>query len=66
MLALSGFPLLSGFGIVVSLFVVVALVCALVILPPLLSWSGERAFEVPRGDAPPEAPVRAAEAAAAR
>jgi uncharacterized protein len=44
-LALSGFPLLSGFGVVVSLNIVAALLCALVILPPLLAWSGERAPE---------------------
>jgi predicted RND superfamily exporter protein len=42
-LALSGFPLLAGFGVVVALNVVAALVCALVILPPLLAWSGQRA-----------------------
>ena len=41
-LALSGFPLLSDFGIVVSVNIVVALVCALVILPPLLAWTGTR------------------------
>ena len=41
-LAVSGFPLLSDFGIVVALNVVVALVCALVILPPLLAWTGNR------------------------
>ncbi len=39
-LALSGFPLLADFGIVVSVNVLVALVCALVILPPLLAWTG--------------------------
>lgn len=40
-LAVSGFPLLTSFGIVVALNVVVSLVVALVLLPPLLAW-GER------------------------
>ncbi|MCZ7527118.1 MAG: hydrophobe/amphiphile efflux-3 (HAE3) family transporter [Acidimicrobiia bacterium] len=38
-LAVSGFPLLSNFGIVVAINVLVALLCALVMLPPLLTWS---------------------------
>jgi hydrophobe/amphiphile efflux-3 (HAE3) family protein len=50
-LALSGFPLLSDFGIVVSVNVVVALLCALVILPPLLAWTGSRASDVRADDA---------------
>ena len=50
-LALSGFPLLSDFGVVVSVNVVVALVCALVILPPLLAWTGNRASDVRADDA---------------
>ncbi|HEX6310706.1 MAG TPA: hydrophobe/amphiphile efflux-3 (HAE3) family transporter [Acidimicrobiia bacterium] len=37
-LALSGFPLLSNFGIVVSINILVALLCTLVLLPPLLVW----------------------------
>jgi hypothetical protein len=40
-LAVSGFPLLTSFGIVVAVNVVVSLVVALVLLPPLLTW-GER------------------------
>ena len=39
-LALSGFPLLSSFGIVVAVNVVAAMLCALVILPPLLRRAG--------------------------
>jgi uncharacterized protein len=38
-LALSAYPLLSDFGILVSLNVLVALVSALVVLPPLLMWA---------------------------
>jgi uncharacterized protein len=38
-LALSSYPLLRDFGIVVSLNVLVALVSALVVLPPLLMWA---------------------------
>jgi uncharacterized protein len=40
-LAVSGFPLLTSFGIVVALNIVVSLAVALVMLPPLLTW-GER------------------------
>jgi uncharacterized protein len=58
-LALSGFPLLSDFGIVVSVNVLTALVCALVILPPLLAWTGTRAPDVrARADAPAQDPAR--------
>ncbi len=38
-LALSSFPLLRDFGIVVALSVLVALISALVVLPPLLMWA---------------------------
>ena len=38
-LALSGFPLLSSFGLIVAVSVLAALLCALVMLPPLLVWS---------------------------
>jgi predicted RND superfamily exporter protein len=41
-LAFSGFPLLDSFGIVVALNVAVALVSALVVLPPLLLWLDRR------------------------
>jgi predicted RND superfamily exporter protein len=42
-LAVSGFPLLTSFGILVALNVVVSLVVALVLLPPLLTWRERRA-----------------------
>jgi hypothetical protein len=42
-LALSSYPLLRDFGILVSLNVVVALVCALAVLPPLLMWADANA-----------------------
>ena len=59
-LALSGFPLLSDFGIVVSVNVVTALVCALVILPPLLAWTGKGTSEInARADGPARDPARA-------
>jgi hypothetical protein len=38
-IASSPWPLLRGFGIIVGLNVLVALVCALVILPPILVWA---------------------------
>ncbi len=38
-IASSPWPLLRGFGIIVGLNVLVALVCALVILPPILIWA---------------------------
>jgi uncharacterized protein len=41
-LALSGFPLLESFGIVVAVNVVVALLATLVALPPLLVWADPR------------------------
>jgi hydrophobe/amphiphile efflux-3 (HAE3) family protein len=40
-LAVSGFPLLTSFGIIVAVNIVVSLVVSLVLLPPLLTW-GER------------------------
>jgi uncharacterized protein len=42
-LAVSGFPLLTSFGIIVALNIVVSLVVALVLLPPLLTWREHRA-----------------------
>jgi hydrophobe/amphiphile efflux-3 (HAE3) family protein len=42
-LAVSGFPLLTSFGILVALNVLVSLVTALVLLPPLLTWSERNA-----------------------
>ena len=38
-MALSPMPLLHDFGIVVAIDVVIALACALVIMPPLLRWT---------------------------
>jgi len=38
-MATSSMPLLRGFGIVVAMNVAVALVCALVVLPPVLVWA---------------------------
>ncbi len=38
-IASSPWPLLRGFGIIVGLNVAVALVCALVVLPPVLVWA---------------------------
>ncbi len=40
-IATSAFPLLRDFGIIVALNVVVALVCALMVLPPMLMWADE-------------------------
>jgi predicted RND superfamily exporter protein len=40
--ALYGFPLLASFGSVVTVNVVVAMTCALVMLPPLLRAAGRR------------------------
>jgi hydrophobe/amphiphile efflux-3 (HAE3) family protein len=40
-IASSPWPLLRGFGIIVGLNVLVALACALVILPPILVWAEE-------------------------
>jgi uncharacterized membrane protein YdfJ with MMPL/SSD domain len=38
-IASSSWPLLRGFGVVVGLNVAIALVCALVVLPPILVWA---------------------------
>lgn len=43
-IASSRLPLLRGFGLVVALNVTVALLSALVILPPLLVWADERGW----------------------
>jgi predicted RND superfamily exporter protein len=55
-LAVSGFPLLTSFGILVALNVVVSLVVALVLLPPLLTWR-ERGAEWRRGGTGQEGPI---------
>lgn len=59
-LGLSSYPLLRDFGILVALNVVVALVCALAVLPPLLMWAdaNRRLTRFPPGAsaAPPAEP----------
>ncbi len=42
MLAFSGFPLLTDFGLVTAVSVSVALISTLVVLPPLLVWADQR------------------------
>lgn len=44
-IATSGLPLLRGFGLVVGMNVIVALVSALVILPPMLVWADQEGRE---------------------
>jgi predicted RND superfamily exporter protein len=39
---MSGFPLLASFGMVVAVDVAAAMLCALVILPPVLRTAGAR------------------------
>jgi hydrophobe/amphiphile efflux-3 (HAE3) family protein len=60
-LAASGFPLLTSFGILVAVNVVVSLVVALVLLPPLLTWSERSAAssDAGAGEAEPISRVRA-------
>jgi len=41
-LGLSSFPLLSDFGIIVAINITVALLSALVVLPPILVWADQR------------------------
>jgi len=41
-IAFSSLPLLRDFGIVVAMNVTVALLSALVVLPPMLVWADER------------------------
>jgi predicted RND superfamily exporter protein len=43
-IATSSLPLLQDFGIIVAMNVVVALVCALVVLPPLMVWAENRGW----------------------
>lgn len=47
-ISLSSFPLLRDFGLVVGMNVLVALVSALVVLPPMLAWADQRGW-VTRG-----------------
>lgn len=53
-IALSSLPLLRDFGIIVALNVTVALLSALVVLPPLLVWADEKHHWVSRGLVPRE------------
>ncbi|MFN8018802.1 MAG: MMPL family transporter [Acidimicrobiales bacterium] len=52
-IATSSLPLLRDFGIIVAMNVVVALLSALVVLPPLLVWAEEHGW-VSKGMIPPE------------
>ncbi|MGZ6975054.1 MAG: efflux RND transporter permease subunit [Acidimicrobiia bacterium] len=58
-IATSSLPLLRDFGIVVALNVAVALLSALVVLPPLLVWADEKHHWVTRGLVPKEILERA-------
>jgi uncharacterized protein len=62
-LGFSALPLLSDFGLVVTLNVSVALISALVGLPPILVWADQRGWVVPIAVATPTA-VTDADAAA--
>jgi hydrophobe/amphiphile efflux-3 (HAE3) family protein len=65
-IATSSLPLLSSFGLTVALNVSIALVCALVVLPPMLVWADERGW-VSRGMLRPDPEARPlAEAGAAQ
>ncbi len=57
-IATSSLPLLRDFGIIVAMNVLVALLSALVILPPLMVWAEERGW-VSRGIIDPEIIARA-------
>jgi hypothetical protein len=52
-IATSSLPLLRDFGIIVAMNVVVALLSALIVLPPILVWAEERGW-VSKGMIPPE------------
>ncbi|MCB1039034.1 MAG: MMPL family transporter [Acidimicrobiales bacterium] len=52
-IATSSFPLLRDFGIIVAMNVIVALLAALVMLPPVMIWAEERGW-VSKGMVPPE------------
>jgi len=63
-LAFSPLPLLRDFGLIVALNVAVALLSALVVLPPLLVWADERGWVYrPKGGAGEASPGLAASAA---
>lgn len=57
-IATSSLPLLRDFGIIVALNVAVALISALVVLPPMLVWADERNW-VSRGLVPQDVLARA-------
>ena len=59
MIATSSLPLLRDFGVVVALNVAVALLSALVVLPPLLVWADRRNW-VSRGLVPADVLERSA------
>jgi uncharacterized membrane protein YdfJ with MMPL/SSD domain len=52
-IATSSLPLLRDFGIIVAMNVAVALLAALIVLPPLLVWADNRGW-VSRGQIPDE------------
>jgi hydrophobe/amphiphile efflux-3 (HAE3) family protein len=52
-IATSSLPLLRDFGLIVAMNVIVALLSALIVLPPLLVWAEEKGW-VSRGMIPPE------------
>jgi uncharacterized membrane protein YdfJ with MMPL/SSD domain len=52
-IATSSLPLLRDFGIVVGINVAIALLSALVVLPPILVWAEERGW-ITRGLVAPE------------
>lgn len=56
-MATSSLPLLQGFGLVVAVNVAVALVCALVVLPPIVVWA-DRNDWVSRGMLRPDPEAR--------
>jgi hypothetical protein len=62
-IAFSSLPLLRDFGIIVAMNVAVALLSALVFLPPMLVWAEERGW-VTRGMRPPPRPDQPAPAPA--
>jgi hypothetical protein len=63
-LAVSSFPLLRDFGLITALNVGVALLSALVALPPLLLWADERGWLYRPSAAPPMPTIADAEAPA--
>jgi uncharacterized protein len=61
-LAFSSLPLLRDFGIIVAINVAVALLAALVVLPPILAWADDRGWVYRRGFwRPPHEPDREAQ-----